>query len=52
LRPCFVDDQVPPAKILTVQRVDRAICIFVALYFHEGKSAGLSREPVTNQIDA
>ena len=39
LRPSFVDYQVPPAEILPVQRVDGAIRIFVALHFHEGKTA-------------
>jgi hypothetical protein len=52
LRPRFIHYQVPPAEILPVQRVDGTVCIFVALHFHEGKTAGLSREPVTNQIDA
>jgi hypothetical protein len=52
LRPSFVDYQVPPAEILPVQRVDGAICVFVALHFDEGKTARLSREAVSNQIDA
>jgi hypothetical protein len=39
LRPCFIHYQVPPAEILPVQRVDGAIRIFVALHFHEGKTA-------------
>jgi hypothetical protein len=51
LRPRFVDYQVPPAEILAVQRVHRAIRIFVALHFNEGKTARLSRETVTNEID-
>jgi hypothetical protein len=48
----FVDDQVPPAEILAVQGVDGAIGVFVVLNFDEGKTAGLSRETVTNEIDA
>jgi len=51
LRPRFIDDEVPPAEVLAVQRVDRAVGVFVALHFHEGKAAGLTREPVTNEID-
>jgi hypothetical protein len=51
LRPRFVDYQVPPAEILAVQRVDRAIGVFVALHLDEGKTARLSRETVTNEID-
>jgi hypothetical protein len=39
LRPRFVDYQVPPAEILAVQRVHRAIGVLVALHFDEGKSA-------------
>jgi hypothetical protein len=38
LRPRFVHYQVPPAEILAVQRVDRAICIFVALHLDERKT--------------
>jgi hypothetical protein len=39
LRPRFIHYQVPPAEILPVQRVDRSVCIFVALHFHERKTA-------------
>jgi hypothetical protein len=39
LWPRFVHYQVPAAEILPVQRVDRAVCIFIALHFHEGKTA-------------
>jgi hypothetical protein len=52
LRPRLIDNQVPPAEILPVQRVDRAIGIFVALHFDEGEAARLARKTVTNQIDA
>jgi hypothetical protein len=52
LRPSFIHHQVPPAEILPVQGIDGAIRVFVALHFDEGKTAGLSRETVTNQIDA
>jgi hypothetical protein len=48
----FVNDQVPSAEILAVQGVDGAIGVFVILNFDEGKTAGLSRETVTNEIDA
>jgi hypothetical protein len=49
---CFVHYEVSSAKILTVQRVDGTIRIFVIAYFYEGESARLSRKPVANQIDA
>jgi hypothetical protein len=39
LRPRFIHYQVPSAEILPVQRVDRTVCIFVALHFHERKTA-------------
>jgi hypothetical protein len=39
LRPRLIDNQVPPAEILPVQRVNCAIGIYVALHFHEGKTA-------------
>jgi len=52
LRPRLVYHQVPAAEILAVQGVDGAVSIFVALHFDEGKTARLSRETVTNQIDA
>jgi hypothetical protein len=52
LRPRLVYHQVPAAEILAVQGVDRAVSIFIALHFDEGKTARLSRETVTNQIDA
>jgi hypothetical protein len=39
LRPRFIHYQVPPAEILPVQRVDRTVRIFVALHFHERKTA-------------
>jgi len=39
LWPRFIHYQVPPAEILSVQRIDRAIGIFVALHLHEGKTA-------------
>jgi hypothetical protein len=51
LRPGFIDHEVPAAEILAVQRVDRAVGVFIALHFHEGKAAGLSREAITNEID-
>jgi len=47
----FVDHQVPSTEILAVQGVNGAIGIFVVLNFDEGKTARLSRETVTNEID-
>jgi len=52
LRPCFIDYQIAPAEILPVQRIHRAIRIFVIIHFDEGESARLARKTVTNQIDA
>jgi hypothetical protein len=52
LRARLVYHQVPAAEILAVQGVDGAVGIFIALHFDEGKTARLSRETVTNQIDA
>jgi hypothetical protein len=49
---CFIHHEVSPAEILTVQRVHRAVRIFVIRHFNEGESARLSRKPVANQIDA
>jgi hypothetical protein len=48
LRPRFIDYQIAPAKILAVQRIHRAIRIFVVIHFDEGKSARLARKTVTN----
>jgi hypothetical protein len=47
----FIHHQVSPAKILPVQRIDRTVRIFVAVDLHEGETARLARETVTNQID-
>jgi hypothetical protein len=49
---CFVDHQVSPAKILPVQRIDRTVCVFVAVNLHKGETARLARETVTNQINS
>jgi hypothetical protein len=49
---CFIHHEVSPAEILTVQRVHRAIRVFVVGHFNEGESARLSRKTVANQIDA
>jgi len=51
LGPRLIHHQVSPAKILPVQSIDRAIRIFVAVNLHEGETARLARETVTNQID-
>jgi hypothetical protein len=47
----FIHHQVSPAKILTVQRIDRPVRILVAVDLHEGETARLARETVTNQIN-
>ena len=47
----FVDDEVAAAKVLPVERVDRAVRVVVTVYFDEGEAAGLSRKAVPNQID-
>jgi len=52
LRPCFIHHEVAPAKILAVQRIDRAIRIFIAIYFDECKPARLPCKTVTDEIDA
>jgi hypothetical protein len=51
LRPRFVDHQVASAKILAVQRVDRAVGIVVIAQFNECKPTRLARETIPNQID-
>ncbi len=50
LRPRFVHYQVAPSKILTVERIDGAIGIFIVGHFHECESTGLPGETVTNEI--
>jgi hypothetical protein len=52
LRSRFVHHQVAPAKILAVQRVDRAVRIVVVAQFNECKPTRLARESISNQIDA
>jgi hypothetical protein len=52
LWPCFVHYEVAPAKILTVQRIHRAIRILVAIHFDERETARLPRKTITNEIDA
>ncbi len=52
LRPCFIHHEVAPAKILTIQRIHRAVRVFVVGYFHERESTRLPGETVTDQIDA
>jgi hypothetical protein len=48
LRPRFVYDQVPAAEILTVQGVDRAVSVFVVIYFNESETTRLSCETITD----
>jgi hypothetical protein len=52
LRPCFVHHEVAPAEILTVQRIYRAVCVFVAIHFDEREAARLSRKTIADEIDA
>jgi hypothetical protein len=52
LWPCFIYHQVASAEILAVQRIHRAIRIFVIIHFDEGESARLSGKPIANEIDA
>ena len=51
LRAGFVDDEVPATKVLTVQAGYRAIRIFIAGDFNEGKTTRLARKPVTDQTN-
>lgn len=48
LRPRFVYYQVPAAEILTVQGIDRAVSVFVTIYFYEGETTGLPCETITD----
>jgi hypothetical protein len=52
LRPCFVHHEVSPAKILTVQGIDRAIRVFVVGHLDERKTPRLSRETIPDEINA
>ena len=52
LRPGLIHYQVAPAKILAVQGIHRAVCVFVAVHFHEREASRLSRKTVTDEIDA
>jgi hypothetical protein len=51
LRTCFVHYQIAATKILTVQRVDRAVGFFVVGNFDERETTRLARETITNQVD-
>jgi hypothetical protein len=48
----FIHDEVPPAKILTVQGVDSAVRVFIVGDFDECESARLPGETVADEIDA
>jgi hypothetical protein len=50
LWPRFIYHQIPAAKILSVQGIDRALRVFVIRNFDERESARLSRKPVTDQV--
>jgi hypothetical protein len=51
LGPGFVHHQIASAEILTIQRINRAVRIFVIGHFHEGETTRLPRKAVPNQID-
>src|SRR5437879_13350167 len=46
----FIHHEVPPAEILAVQRVHRAVRVFVIAHFDEREPARLPSETVANQI--
>jgi hypothetical protein len=48
LRSCFVHHQVPATEILTVQRVDRPVRIFVIVHFDEREPARLARKTIAD----
>jgi hypothetical protein len=48
----FIHHEVPPTEILSVQGIDRALGVFVAVHFDEGETARLARESVADKIDA
>jgi hypothetical protein len=48
LRPSFIDDQIPPAEVLTVQGINRTIGIFVVGNFNECEAARLPSKTITN----
>jgi hypothetical protein len=52
LRPGLIHYEVAPAEILPVQRIHRAICVFVAVHLYEREASRLSRKTVTNEINA
>jgi hypothetical protein len=52
LRPCFVHHEVSPTEILTIQRIHRAVCVFVAIHLDEREPARLSRKTIADEIDA
>ena len=52
LRPRFVYNQVPPAKILAIEGINGAIGVFIVGHLYKRESSGLPREPVANEIDA
>jgi hypothetical protein len=51
LRPRFIDHEVSPAEILTVQRINGAIRVLVITHFDEGESTRLARKTIADQID-
>jgi hypothetical protein len=48
LRFGFVDHQIAPAKILSVQRINGLLGVFVAGHFDEREPAGLACKPIPN----
>jgi hypothetical protein len=51
LRPSLIHHQVPTTEILTVQRIDRAIRIFVVAHFNESETTRLARKTIADQVD-
>jgi hypothetical protein len=52
LWPRFVHDEVSPTEVLTVQRINCAIRVFVVAHLDESESTRLPGKSITNQIDA
>ena len=52
LWPRFVHNEVPSAKVLAIQRIYRAVRIFVVRKLDESETPRLSRKTITDEIDA
>jgi hypothetical protein len=51
LRARFIDHQIAATEVLTVERVNGAISLFVIGDFNESETARLSRKTVADEID-